>query len=75
LKSPARNFQTFQSGSQWVDVDWYWLLVSLNIIMHQMVVNLEGSDTAEISYTRLRNQLKSNPKSRKKLVNFEIRNH
>jgi hypothetical protein len=24
----------------------------------------EGSDTAEISYTRLRNQLKSNPKSR-----------
>ena len=24
----------------------------------------EGSDTAEISYTRLRNKLKSNPKSR-----------
>jgi hypothetical protein len=23
LKSPACNFQTFQSGSQWVDVDWY----------------------------------------------------
>ena len=36
--------------------------------------NAEGSDTAEISYTRLRNQLKSNPKSRDKLVNFEIRN-
>ena len=35
----------------------------------------EGSDTAEISYTRLRNQLKSNPKSREKLVNFEIRNN
>jgi hypothetical protein len=34
-----------------------------SFVLHP-AVPAEGSDTAEISYTRLRNQLKSNPKSR-----------
>jgi hypothetical protein len=42
----------------------FYELVFLNRNIFFLGPGSEGSDTAEISYTRLRNQLKSNPKSR-----------
>jgi hypothetical protein len=50
--TPKCIFQVVESQIIWLN----WLINCWRFI--------EGSDTAEISYTRLRNQLKSNPKSR-----------
>jgi hypothetical protein len=48
-------------GTNTVDKKPQWYLPMHALLKEHLI---EGSDTAEISYTRLRNQLKSNPKSR-----------